>query len=125
MEAFEHIYNKIEELGESHIYVNSYNDDYDNIVSFSYYDSGEQPTRVFGNEEIVEPTAFQILIRDTNFDNGFTRAKAIRDLFKIYKYQIIVIRAKSSILMLGNDDKNRSILTINFSMELIEGNTVT
>jgi hypothetical protein len=125
MEAFTHIENKIINLGETHVYINSYNDDYDNIISINYYDDRESPEIVFGMETIVRYIPFQVRVRDTSFEDGYERIEAIRNLFSVYKYEAITITAKSDIMMLGNDEKNRSLLTINFRMKLIEGNTVT
>lgn len=124
MEVYTHIENKIKDLGESYVYINSYNSDYDNIVSINYYEDGD-PIITFGKNTVVRNTAFQVRIRDNSFENGYARIEAIRNMFSAYKYQIIVIMPKSDIMMLGNDEKNRSLLTINFKMMLIEGNTVT
>jgi len=125
MEAFTHIYNQIVNLGETQVYINSYNDDSDNIVAIHYYEGNIETEIAFNKEVIARHIGLQIYVRDTNFELGYARIEAIRALFAVYKYQSIVIRQKGDILTLGNDEKNRSEFTINFNLELINGNTVT
>ncbi len=125
MEAYMHIENKIASLGESRIYINSYNDDYDNIVVISFYESRNSADIAFTKTQICRYIDFQVRIRDTSFENAYSRIEAIRNMFYAYKYQVIDIMQKGDIMMLGNDSKNRSELTINFKMKLIGGNTVT
>jgi hypothetical protein len=126
MEAFTHIYNKILALsGESYGYINSYNSDYDDIFSIHYYESNIEPDIAFGKVTIARYIDFQVFVRDVSFETGYARIEAIRSLFEAYNYQVITIIPKSDILMLGNDEKNRSMFTINFNMKLIGGNTVT
>jgi hypothetical protein len=125
MEVYTHIYNKIIDLGETRVYINSYNDDYDNIVAIHYYE-GKQDTEIaFSKTVIVRHIGLQIYVRDTSFEAGYARAESIRSLFAAYGYQCITIMGKSDVLPLGNDDKNRSRFTINFNMKLIGGSTVT
>jgi len=125
MEVYTHIENQIKSLGESEVYIASYNDDYDNIVSINYYE-GKQDTEIaFGKEVVVRHIGLQMFVRDTSFESGYARAEAIRSLFAAYKYQVLDIIQKGDILPLGNDDKNRSEFTINFDMKLIGGSTVT
>jgi len=125
MEVYTHIENQIKSLGESEVYIASYNDDYDNIVSINYYE-GKQDTEIaFGKEVVVRHIGLQMFVRDTSFESGYARIEAIRALFEAYKYQVITIIQKGDILPLGNDSKNRSEFTINFNMKLIGGSTVT
>ena len=124
MEAFTHIEKKIIALGESHVYINSYNDDYDNIAAIHYY-GDIVPDVSFGNETIARYIDFQVFVRDNDFETGYSRIEAIRLMFSAYSYQCITITPKGDINMLGNDEKNRANLTLNFSMKLIDGNTVT
>jgi predicted transcriptional regulator len=125
MEAYTHIYNQIVALGESHVYINSYNDDYDNVAAIHYYESNTDTEIAFGKEVVVRHIGLQIYVRDANFELGYARIEAIRALFSAYKYQVITIIQKGDILTLGNDSKNRSEFTINFNLKLIGGNTVT
>jgi hypothetical protein len=125
MEAFTHIYNQIVSLGESHVYINSYNDDYDNIVAIHYYDNHVDTRISFGKIVDVRYNGLQIFVRDTSFENGYARIEDIRKLFEAYKYQTITITQKSDICMLGNDSKSRSQFTVNFNMKFIGGTVVT
>lgn len=126
MEAWEWIRTKILALsGESYCYVGSYNDDYDNISSINYYDSNKENDIAFGNTTICRHIDFQVRVRDTSFETGYDRIEAIRNFFKNYSYQVISIFPKSDIIMVGNDERNRSMFTCNFSMKLIGGNLVT
>lgn len=125
MEAFTHIENQIKALGESHVYINSYNDDYDNIVAIHFYDN-RIPARIsFGKVVDVEYDGLQIYVRDVNFENGYARIKAIRAIFAAYNYETITITQKGGINMLGNDEKSRSLLTVNFDIKFIGGTVVT
>jgi hypothetical protein len=125
MEVFTHIENQIKDLGETYVYINSYNDDYDNIVNIRYFDPHKGTEIAFGKEVVVRYNGLQIYVRDTSFEAGYARTEAIRALFAAYKYQALDIIQKGDILPLGNDDKNRSEFTINFDMKLIGGSTVT
>lgn len=125
MEAFTHIYNQIVSLGESHVYINSYNDDYDNVVAIHYYDNHVTTQISFGKAVDVRHNGLQVFVRDTSFEAGYARIEAIRALFAAYKYQTITITQKSDILMLGNDSKSRSQFSINFNMKFIGGTVVT
>jgi hypothetical protein len=125
MEAFTYIYNQIVALGESHVYINSYNDDYDNIVAIHYYDSHVDPRISFGKVVDVRYNALQVFVRDTSFEAGYARIEAIRKLFEAYKYETMTITQKSDIQMMGNDDKSRSCFSVNFNMKFIGGTTVT
>lgn len=125
MEAYTHIYNQIVALGESHVYINSYNDDYDNVTAIHYYEANQDTEICFGKTVVVRHIGLQIYVRDLSFELGYARIEAIRSLFSAYKYQVITIIQKGDILTLGNDEKNRSMFTINFDMKLIGGNTVT
>ena len=126
LEAYEWIRTKILALsGESYCYVNSFNDDHDNISSIHYYDSGDENDIVFGNSTSVRYLNFQVRVRDTSFETGYDRIEAIRNFFKAYNYQTINIYPKSDIIMLGNDEKDRSILICNFILNLVGGNTIT
>lgn len=124
-EAFQWIKAEIKSLGEQYVYVADYNDDYDNIVSFRYYDTGTPNTIAFGHETAVRHLFFSVRVRDTSYENGYDRIEAIRNYFKAYSYQIISIYPKSDIINGGKDDKKRSIFYCNFYLNLTGGNTVT
>lgn len=125
MEAFEHIYNKLIALGESHVYINSYNEDYDNISVINYYGTINKTDIAFGYEVIARHPVFQIYVRDTSFATGYGRIDTIRAALAVYSYQKITITQKSDILFLGNDENKRAMLTCNFNMMLLGGSTVT
>lgn len=120
----EHIVTKLETL-EPYVYVNSWNDDFDNICMVTFYDSNLNSLVAFGKTTIVRYPNIQIRIRDTNFVNGEARIEAIREMFEAYGYQVITILPKSDILHMGNDNKNRSEFALNFECKLVGGNTVT
>lgn len=128
IKIFDYLEYKLKLLNEI-VYVNSYNDDYDNIAAIRFYNTIE-PILSFNKSTDVRTQNFQITVRDTDFLTAHIRAENIinsldncilRYVSTDGKYHTVTIRLKSDIMHNGNDEKNRSILTINFKNEYIEG----
>lgn len=129
MTIFEYIRNEIINLGYTNVYVNSYNDDYDNIVSVNYIQPVKSPKSTFGLSApitVIRNMEFEIMVRDINFKNGYNCIDTIREYFSCHRHatkQLDII-AKSDISTKGNDSKNRSIVTCQFYIKSIGGTTL-
>lgn len=121
MKVYEWIRKIIIAITELPCYVNSYNDDYDNIVSVHYYDSNNNNEVAFGTTTISRYIDFQVRVRHENHQTGYNLLELIENFFSPYNYEVMNVIPKSQIHMLGNDEKDRSVFTCNFNMELIEG----
>ena len=127
MTILDYIRNEIITLGYPNVYIGSYNDDYDNIVAIKYIEPMKGSTSTFatdGAETAIRHFEIEIKVRNTSFDTGFTCLEAIRTHFSAHKYSKVDIIAKSDMLTKGNDEKNRSIVVIQFHIKAIGGTTL-
>jgi hypothetical protein len=95
------------------IMIGSYNDDHDDIISIHIY-GGSQGIQSFTKLE-MQDIDFQILLRDTSYSTGKTRAEAIFNILNHYKTTNYSILNKGPILSIGLDERNRSIFSMNFN----------
>jgi len=117
---------KILELsGETYCYIDTYNDDHDNIICIKYYDIDKGDDIAFGKSTVIRYPYLQVMVRDTSHETAYTRMEAIRALLSPYSYQVLKMFAKGDIHPLGLDERNRTRLTLNFEIQLVEGNTIT
>lgn len=115
----------IDNCSETYVYVGHYNDNQDNIVSLNYYDSNLEDAIAFGKQTIARYPYLQVIVRDTSHQNAWARMEAIRSYFAVYSQQVLSMYPKSDILHLGQDERKRTMLSLNFALTIIGGNTIT
>lgn len=112
-------------MGENYVYIGSYNEDYANICCLNFYESGKSDITYLGGETACRFNNLQVMIRDTNTNNGHTRINNIRVYFKAYVHQTLVIIPKSGIIGPMQDDKKRTIFTQNFDIKINGNSNIT
>lgn len=111
----------IDNCSETYVYIGHYNDNQDNIVCLTYYDSNIEDIKSFGKNTVIRYPYMQLLVRDTSHQNCWARIEAIREYFKCYSYQSLTMFPKSDILHVGQDERKRTILTLNFAIKIFNG----
>lgn len=105
---------------ESSIYIGSKPNAPDNLICL-YHTGGFSPINLHSGDAIRQPT-FQIIVRDVNYSNAYTRAEAIIQRLngvvntKINYNDYINISLYNDIFPLGRDDNGRTQLSINFKV---------
>jgi len=100
------------------VYIGSFNDDVDNIVSIHIYDLAGSETCF--SDTYIRRSGLQLRIADTSYHSGYNRCRLILAKFKKYSVLNTAIFIKSDIIPLGLDAHNKSIFTINFNLTIIE-----
>lgn len=111
----------INNCDESIVFIGNYNDNHNNIVCLTYYDSNIDDNISFGKRTIARYPYLQVFVRDTSHQNAWQRMEIIREYFKAYSYQNLSLFPKSDIFQLGKDEKKRTRLIINFNIMLLNG----
>jgi hypothetical protein len=103
---------------ESNIYISSMAD-VDTCIGI-FATGGKIPTADLSGNLLYREPFFQIIIRDTSFSSGWSRSEAILLYLTGKLHTVSTIKysfkAKSDILDLGKDEKQRSQFSINFEV---------
>jgi hypothetical protein len=88
-----------------------------------YSTSGYSPL-INQNKDMISRPTFQIVVRDASYASAESRIEAIKSLLNTVCNTTIngsfymSIRQESDILSLGKDEKNRTLLSVNFKANI-------
>lgn len=109
---------------ESNIFMGSMPDTPDSLICI-YNTGGFDPVRTLKNDLFLQQPTFQIMLRDSTYQNGYERCNSIINVLDgitnntINGHFYLSIMQSGDILPLGDDSKKRKLFSINFNTQII------
>ncbi len=105
------------------VYINSFNGVPQDNITTIYHAGGQDPEMILGDiHTYFHNLYFQVRVRDINYSDAFDRLEIIADALigtnmSDSRYNIISILQRGDLLSLGQDDKKRTELVMNFEIK--------